>query len=75
VIVTEAYAEAIFTEALQSEMVRALQCAIHRRPWDRTLRDDLLFQLDCLKGCIEKLHEAYVGSIDACGERLVGSDR
>jgi hypothetical protein len=73
VIVTEEYAASLFNEALQSDIVRQMQCDMHRMPWSPSLKDDLLFQLDCLKLCVEKLHTAYVASMDAAGERLVGT--
>jgi hypothetical protein len=87
VIVTEEYARSLFNEALQSEIVRtqqrdiaALQCRLHREPWNSQVAsalagdlDDLMFSLSVLKGCIEKLHTAYVAGIDQAGERLVGA--
>jgi hypothetical protein len=73
VIITEVYATTLFQEALQTDMVRNLQCDFHRRPFDSALRDDLLFSLDSLKRCVENLHAVYVSEMEAAGERLVGA--
>ena len=71
-IISETYAEALFSEALQTDMVRNIQCQFHRRPWSSTLKEDLLFQIDSMKRCIENLHAVYVSEMEASGERLVG---
>jgi hypothetical protein len=73
VIITENYAAALFAEALQYDMVRQLLPQLHRAPWSSELKDDLIFQIDSLKRCIENLHAVYVSEMEAAGERLVGA--
>jgi len=70
--ISEEYAQSLFNEALQTDIVRSLQCDLHRTPWSAAIKEDLLFQLDCLKNCIDKLHLAYIASMESVGERLVG---